>query len=305
MATNDQVVNDQSRQAAGTREGAGDPVQAVTSFVSDLNLTSSVRLPHTQQSLLERLGEINDASKAKQLSMAKELLTELFGSSDPHKPVSDRARTFIFDVTRQFAEGTWQTPTNFNPNGFFKMTLGKAGKTALRLHFNHPGMEPPESGRIEENIHDHRWSFASVCLTGTFEHAFYKTESVASEDTREVHKYEYAPRNGSENFEMIPQGTELVREVKSYRPPLLRPFQMSAWSLHRASYPEQGGMTVTAVITVEDKERSSNFVWADDEVHRTIQESGNQTPTPKCGPQIQTQLLLDLMKTLKEDVQGR
>lgn len=47
-------------------------------------------------------------------------------------------------------------------NGFLKIVLHRSRALSLRLHI--------QDGSAEENVHDHRWTFASTVLTGALEH---------------------------------------------------------------------------------------------------------------------------------------
>lgn len=69
-------------------------------------------------------------------------------------------------------------------NGFLKVVLlNKSYK--LRLHVWHKGQS------CEENIHDHRWSFASCVLTGTLRSEIWRDAIAGEEKAQRFSEYQY------------------------------------------------------------------------------------------------------------------
>jgi hypothetical protein len=86
--------------------------------------------------------------------------------------VSDELKAFGKENLRSFLEQAVEQPewlekiaarSYLHGNGFYKIILEENDAFRLRLHIWLP------TSRAEENIHDHRWHFASVILNGSME----------------------------------------------------------------------------------------------------------------------------------------
>lgn len=190
------------------------------------------------------------------------------------------AEEIIEEHLQNIADGE-QNKSNFNPNGFTKLGILKVGDSALRIHIGDPSGEIPEGARVQEDAHDHRWSLHSLSVTGHMKHEILGKTS-KPEGAEKLHHYEYSPRNGKEYFEMQDLGEEYLRKTGEKNPEPGDITSLDAHAIHRASYPDPEELTVTLVLTDEDRGRATNSIWANDEVHEHIKENGT-TPSPQVG----------------------
>ena len=121
-------------------------------------------------------------------------------------------------------------------NGFYKVVLGSDKSLKLRLHIWLPG----ELG--EENIHDHRWAFASTILCGQLESEIF-AEALTNE-AKAYREYIYFAKNGDCPAHVQPNGE--VRLVCTKR--IIRhsgeAYHMAPGTLHRI-VTTGGDMTAT------------------------------------------------------------
>lgn len=297
---------DLTREEVRLAEGVGAPGSINLGETAGIPLeivgtSRNLAFPELSREVIEeRLAALAKISHPnQQMKAAQELSKLLFGDLD-------KAIHFVATLAEKVMDGSWTTATNFNPNGFFKMSVAKADGVALRLHFNSRQEQIPEGGRIEENVHDHRWAFVSTLLTGKFQHTLFHTLPAGSaEEGVELHKYSYAPRDGKDYFTMNYEGPDRLRVGRIVEPPVFKPFQLMATSIHRAAYPLQDTeMTVTAVVTLENAKRDFNYVWATDHIRAMIEETEGRTKTPECGVDAQLRLLGELSTALHAKLPG-
>ena len=86
-----------------------------------------------------------------------------------------------------------------HPNHFAKLILNddQAAGTKLRLHiWENPSSQP---AKLFSEVHNHRWSFVSIPLLGTFKELRFKEieERPVSDKVYSVYRYECYPRNAS------------------------------------------------------------------------------------------------------------
>ena len=111
-----------------------------------------------------------------------------------------RARTI--DALQYYAQ---KTEILFPSNGFRKIVLLESKYFKLRLHI----FEPINQIVAQENIHDHRWPFSSVCLDGDLTCRIFEND----EDTNsEFLHYKYSPVGTSENYSVSPMGNSKLHK---------------------------------------------------------------------------------------------
>lgn len=107
-------------------------------------------------------------------------------------------------------------------NGFDKIVLSpESSERILRMHVWYPGA-------MEPDLHNHRWSFRSVIVLGTFFHAEYLPD-----DSGECWShFKYLPRDGKEYFDLVPHGdVRLRRRVERTLAPGSR-YNLSSKQIH-------------------------------------------------------------------------
>jgi hypothetical protein len=129
--------------------------------------------------------------------MIRKLAIDSFGNTD-------LALSLLSEFLLNISSNLQQVELSFNPNGFFKVTILRIGKTALRLHVKSSIVKMPNNARIEENIHDHRWSFVSILLIGSIQHELY---GICQNYGESLHQYSYYPRGKNDYFSMNYHGT--------------------------------------------------------------------------------------------------
>lgn len=120
-------------------------------------------------------------------------------------------------------------------NGFLKVCLERRHGIALRLHI--------AAGAAEDNVHDHRWAFASHVVTGELENVIYK-DARAHEAGEALRELTYIRAQGRHST--TANGTAHVCEVLRSRVGAGHGYWQDAELLHRIRW--KGG-TITLVAT--------------------------------------------------------
>jgi hypothetical protein len=129
----------------------------------------------------------------------------------------------------------------YHQNGFDKFTLiNGGGGFKLRLHV----WKPENITRAQENIHDHRWSFASKILYGSFSTQTFNVRKKTGEHERYFSMYH--PNPSEDRYHLTPYGRErleLSQDVE-HKSPLL--YHLPYDILHRISAinPDLGCITL-------------------------------------------------------------
>jgi hypothetical protein len=121
-------------------------------------------------------------------------------------------------------------------NGFAKIVLARSGGRALRLHV--------ATGSAEENIHDHRWSFASKVLFGAMTNVLF--EDAAADAAGIVLSERRYVRAGEESLE-FPVGEARVHEISRTTYVTGDAYHMVHSQLHRIVW--DGRPTGTLMVT--------------------------------------------------------
>lgn len=91
-----------------------------------------------------------------------------------------------------------------HPNGFLKVVLLADREFQLRLHVWRPD---PESPAPTENVHGHRWDFASVILVGG-----YRFQEYARDERGEYfHGFRYHGHSDTSSYSLEPTGPTRLR----------------------------------------------------------------------------------------------
>jgi hypothetical protein len=119
-------------------------------------------------------------------------------------------------------------------NGFAKIVLARGRDRALRLHAS--------GGPAEENVHDHRWAFASTILRGSLENVQFRDCEVGGEVLREF-RYERADQEA----DALELGAARVEEVSRRAMESGDAYSMEPGCLHRIVW--SGAPTMTLMAT--------------------------------------------------------
>lgn len=125
-------------------------------------------------------------------------------------------------------------------NGFDKIVLASPAGTALKLVLH---VWPSEDRIDDDDIHDHRWDFASVVVSGRLQLEMYQPD--VRGDSFSVMSYRSLPGPG--NCELEPKGTMTVSPCVSVTLPVGSDYSWSANLLHRA-YGLPGHPTATLIV---------------------------------------------------------
>lgn len=132
-------------------------------------------------------------------------------------------------------------------NGFRKITLFKSGDCCLRLHIWEPGEERAE------NVHSHRWSFASRVLLGAIEETRFKLDSSGTMNG----EYSYAQKPGIKYGEFTPVKNVFLTKIDDYIHPESTVYSMNPAHIHRVNGGNSQNDLVTLVLTGKSLEPSS------------------------------------------------
>ena len=136
-------------------------------------------------------------------------------------------------------------------NGFKKIVLLEGESFKLRLHV----WEPAYKVRSEDNdLHDHRWDFASLMMKGSFVSVLYQESENGIE---ERYPYTYLPVAGGDSYGLEKVSDSKVKLYESCRILIKQGmgYFMPCQTVHKVEY-ESEEKTVTMVIT--DKPINNN-----------------------------------------------
>jgi hypothetical protein len=129
-------------------------------------------------------------------------------------------------------------------NGFAKVVLHEAGGSKLRLHVWRPGLGVP----AQENIHDHRWDFASAVICGVL-----RSDEFAPSGTshgERCHAYRYQRVEGSADYRLESIGRLRLARTQSRRIHAGESYYLHHSVMHRIVH-DHPGVTATLVLTGE------------------------------------------------------
>ncbi|UOQ76530.1 hypothetical protein MUN84_18630 [Hymenobacter sp. 5516J-16] len=133
-----------------------------------------------------------------------------------------------------------QERSYYHHNGFRKLVLLQNQAFKLRLH-----LWEANSERHHENIHDHRWNFASCLLAGRFQTVVWE-EDAAGPETRLNCTYTPAQADGC--YGVHEHGQVRLRQRATHVLQAGDQYYMPASTLHQVTDPGQGE-TITLMLT--------------------------------------------------------
>lgn len=152
-------------------------------------------------------------------------------------------------------------------NGFLKVVLANRHGWKLRLHIWFPGAP------CEENIHDHRWSFASTVLCGEL-----LSETFADDPQGPVNgnAYLYHARQGSQDSRKVAVGGFRLRSLGRSLRRAGEAYALPSSVLHRiCDYPGKG-LVATMMCSAPTRETTNRLLVSAD--HAGIDPNVEQTP---------------------------
>lgn len=125
-----------------------------------------------------------------------------------YKDIKNHLRTLLKDeeALNKIAQKSYN-----HPNHFAKLILNDDKEKGIKLRLHIWGNPlTSQSAKLFSEVHNHRWSFVSIPLLGTFKELRFKEieEGTTLEKVYSVYKYECYPRN--ESSQEIKGGTEVT-----------------------------------------------------------------------------------------------
>lgn len=133
-----------------------------------------------------------------------------------------------------------QRNSYYHKNGFRKLVLLKNADFKLRLHLWEANNEKPH-----ENIHDHRWNFASRLLAGSFQTTMWEEDATGPETRRNCR---YTPAQEADTYGVSEDGQVKLRRKATLTLRAGDLYYMPASTLHQVTDPGKGE-TVTLMLT--------------------------------------------------------
>lgn len=133
-----------------------------------------------------------------------------------------------------------QRNSYYHKNGFRKLVLLKNADFKLRLHLWEANNEKPQ-----ENIHDHRWNFASRLLAGSFQTTIWEEDAAGPETRRNCR---YTPAQEANTYGVSEDGQVKLRRKATLTLRAGDLYYMPASTLHQVTDPGKGE-TVTLMLT--------------------------------------------------------
>lgn len=133
-----------------------------------------------------------------------------------------------------------QQRSYYHHNGFRKLVLLQNKAFKLRLH-----LWEANSERHHENIHDHRWNFASCLLAGSFQTVIWEEDPSGPEFRLNC---TYTPAQGDGHYGVAENGHVRLRQKAVHTLHAGDLYYMPASTLHQVTDPGQGE-TITLMLT--------------------------------------------------------
>lgn len=137
-------------------------------------------------------------------------------------------------------------------NGFLKVVLLDRGYK-LRLHIWFAGQS------CEENIHDHRWSFASHILTGTLRSEIWRDVSAADAHSLSTEEFQYHAANARHPAHKIKQADCLLQRESELAYHAGQSYVMPEQKLHRIINPGDQ-LVATIMCTAPTKQGTTRLI---------------------------------------------
>lgn len=138
----------------------------------------------------------------------------------------------------------------YHENGFHKIVLLSSQLFKLRLHHFGSGVKLPM-----ENVHDHRWAFASSILTGTLKMDLFEVHQSEGESLKH---YCYDSNKSSGEYATSPIGKKFIRKKETRTYCAGDQYLMLPADLHRIIN-KPGEESVTLILTGNPISRTCNL----------------------------------------------
>lgn len=99
----------------------------------------------------------------------------------------------------------------WHPNGFAKIVLLDAPEYRLRLHVWRRTTPIPVV--VQENVHNHRWDFATAILAGGYRHQEFHAHGIPGEDGDGFYGYRYESAEDRTAYALAPIGRRRLTRV--------------------------------------------------------------------------------------------
>jgi hypothetical protein len=140
----------------------------------------------------------------------------------------------------------------YHENGFHKIVLLSGKNFKLRLH--HFGV----SSKIPmENIHDHRWAFASTILSGTLEMDMFKLSQIVRDENKLIH-YVYNSDKSTGSYSTDKIGMVSLNKIESRFYEAGETYLMLPQELHRIKN-QEGQESLTLILTGKPENNTCNL----------------------------------------------
>jgi hypothetical protein len=157
-------------------------------------------------------------------------------------------------------------------NGFYKLTLGKApGGVVLRAHI---WLEDQAPHKCDGNIHNHRWSFASMILQGTMTTVSFEVDR---DGELSVQHYTYTP---DADTEICYVGRARLRQTSSVTFADGDCYYLEASTIHQAQ--PDAGLTTVTLVARSKAEREYADVYATRHLQETTGRPSFLPSLPSC-----------------------
>jgi hypothetical protein len=155
---------------------------------------------------------------------------------------------FVTEVSASIHENS---ESYIHDNGYDKIVLfqDETTKMKMRLHIWHP-LLVPGIRRMRQNVHNHRWDFASIVLLGCIDQATYRF-SKEGEAGEEFFHYRYYARGSKEHYDLEELGKAHLVSLGSERLRAGELYCVKNEVLHRVDIPDDLAVA-TLVITHEN-----------------------------------------------------
>lgn len=195
---------------------------------------------------------------------------------------------FIFETKRAVHENI---DSYFHDNGFDKIVLFQDDETKmkLRLHVWYPMLIPGQR-RQRQNVHNHRWDFSSLVLTGQATNLTYRMAS-EGENGEELYHYRYYARGSKEHYDVEFLGKSKVVVKTTERHNVGKLYSVDNEVLHRVDI-DDDATVATLVVTHE------NVSWVTNDLlsEKSMGTSKARLPSPAMTNDI----IVAKVKNLRE-----
>ncbi len=179
----------------------------------------------------------------------------------------------------------------FHDNGFDKIVLFQDDETKMkmRLHIWYPMLIPGQR-RPRQNVHNHRWDFSSIVLTGQATNLIYRM-ACEGENGEELYHYRYYARGSKEHYEVELLGKSQVVTETVERHEAGKLYSIDNEILHRVDI-DDNATVATLVVTHE------NVSWVTNDLlsEKSMGTSKARLPSPAMTNDI----IVDKVKNLRE-----